>query len=161
MFRRAARVWQTRQGVARRFFSQAPAVPATNRAGLVAVATAGAAAGAAAWWAVLQPMKDCAEAEAGAEGDDAETSNATDAIVTTSTGLMYLDTVRGAGELAKAGDSVLVHYEGKTNGFGDDDPVFDSSCVDCVLQGVCVPGYWGEGLGIIFFGSVCGVLLPD
>lgn len=115
-------VSRARQGcsaaAARRFSSQAPNAVQPSRAG-VAAAAAAAVAAAAAGTVVL-----------GATAEEGDTkSYPVDTIVESPTGLMYLDTVRGAGELAKAGDSVLVHYEGKTNGFGPEDPVFDSSYV--------------------------------
>jgi FKBP-type peptidyl-prolyl cis-trans isomerase len=54
-------------------------------------------------------------------------AEADDGVVQTVSGMAYMDMVRGAGTQTKHGDAVVVHYEGKINGFGADDPTFDSS----------------------------------
>ena len=77
-------------------------------------------------------------------------SNAQDTI-TTSSGLRYVDNAPGAGEAAKAGDKVVVHYTGWLYTDGEKGNKFDSSVdrnqtFDFPLGAGRVIGGWDEGV---------------
>lgn len=82
-------------------------------------------------------------------------------MVTTASGLKYLDEVVGTGQEAKPGDSVTVHY----SGYLDNGTKFDSS-VDrgqpytfALGQGAVIPG-WDEGVAGMKVGGKRKLVIP-
>ncbi len=81
--------------------------------------------------------------------------------VTTASGLQFIELVPGAGELAKPGDLVKVHYRGTLA----DGTEFDSSYgrgepIEFVLgQGQVIPG-WDEGVAMLRKGGKATLIIP-
>ena len=82
-------------------------------------------------------------------------------IVTTSSGLQYIDFAIGSGEFPKPGDAVIVHY----NGFLDDGTLFDSSTMagqpmEVELVAGDVLDGWLEGLLTMRAGGRRKLIVP-
>ena len=84
---------------------------------------------------------------------------------TTSSGLQYLDTVVGTGELASKGQSVTVHYTGWLYNEGVQGAKFDSSkdrkdpFVFSLGAGMVIRG-WDEGVAGMHVGGARTLILP-
>ena len=84
---------------------------------------------------------------------------------TTSSGLQYLDTVVGTGELASNGQSVTVHYTGWLYNEGVQGAKFDSSkdrndpFVFSLGAGMVISG-WDEGVAGMQVGGARTLILP-
>ena len=84
---------------------------------------------------------------------------------TTSSGLQYLDTVVGTGELASNGQSVTVHYTGWLYSEGVQGAKFDSSkdrkdpFVFSLGAGMAIRG-WDEGVAGMQVGGARTLILP-
>ncbi len=93
-----------------------------------------------------------------------ENSDAQDTI-TTSSGLRYIDHEAGAGEKAKAGDSVVVHYTGWLYNDGEKGNKFDSSRdrnqpFSFPLGAGRVIGGWDEGVAGMRPGGKRTLIIP-
>ena len=82
-------------------------------------------------------------------------------IVTTPSGLKYVDLTVGTGPAIKTGDHILVNYEGKLI----DGHIFDSSYqrnqpFDLVLGVSQVIAGWTEGLGTMHVGGIRKLIIP-
>ncbi len=91
-------------------------------------------------------------------------SNAQDTI-TTSSGLRYVDNAQGAGEAAKAGDNVVVHYTGWLYVDGEKGSKFDSSVdrnqpFNFPLGAGRVIGGWDEGVAGMRPGGKRTLIIP-
>ena len=91
-------------------------------------------------------------------------SNAQDTI-TTSSGLRYIEQQTGAGEKAKAGDNVIVHYTGWLYIDGDKGNKFDSSVdrnqpFSFPLGAGRVIGGWDEGVAGMRPGGKRTLIIP-
>lgn len=91
-------------------------------------------------------------------------SNAQDTI-TTSSGLRYIDNAPGAGEAAKAGDNVVVHYTGWLFVDGEKGSKFDSSVdrnqtFNFPLGAGRVIGGWDEGVAGMRPGGKRTLIIP-
>ncbi len=94
---------------------------------------------------------------AGCGGKDANNED----VVTTKTGLQYVDIKTGEGRMPKLGDTVVVHY----TGWLEDGTKFDSS-VDrgepfefSIGMGQVISG-WDEGVGTMRVGGVRKLTIP-
>ena len=86
---------------------------------------------------------------------------ASDAGITTESGLQYIETEAGTGAQAKAGDFVAVHYTGMLS----DGTKFDSSFdrdepIEFVLGTGAVIAGWDEGIGHMKEGGKATLVIP-
>lgn len=85
--------------------------------------------------------------------------------ITTSSGLRYVDSATGAGEAAKAGDNVVVHYTGWLYVDGEKGSKFDSSVdrgqpFNFPLGAGRVIGGWDEGVAGMRPGGKRTLIIP-
>lgn len=109
------------------------------------------------------------DTQASSQAATADTSTAAPAstpinpedIVTTASGLQYVEVVAGSGPQPQSGEIVSVHYTGKL----DDGTVFDSSYsrgepISFPLgQGMVIPG-WEEGIAMMSKGGEATLIIP-
>ena len=84
-----------------------------------------------------------------------------DSVVTTESGLQYLQVEAGTGAQAEAGDRVFVHYVGQlTNGGEFDNSYTRGSPIDFTLgtSGI-IPGF-AEGVSLMREGGTARILIP-
>ncbi|HSP56626.1 MAG TPA: FKBP-type peptidyl-prolyl cis-trans isomerase, partial [Dehalococcoidia bacterium] len=94
-------------------------------------------------------------------GDFSGSSEATGPVITTQSGLQYIDLKAGGGSQPKTGDQVTVHYVGKL----EDGTVFDDSRAKdtpftfLLGQAAVIPG-WDEGISTMHKGGKRRLIIP-
>ena len=84
-----------------------------------------------------------------------------DSVVTTESGLQYLQVEAGTGAQAEAGDRVFVHYIGQLTNGGEFDNSYERGApLDFVLgDGRLIPGF-AEGVSLMRAGETARILIP-